>query len=95
MEAECFSELIQEAFNKNGVPDISNTDQGSQFTSDTFTQTVLTAGALLSMNGKGRATDNAFIERLWRSAKYEKIYPHTSTNGLDLYQKLEQYILPQ
>ena len=92
MEAEWCSEFIQEAFDKYGIPEILNTDQGSQFTSDSFTTTVLSAGVKLSMDGKGRATDNAFIERFWRSIKYEKIYIHPPKNGKDLYEKVKEYI---
>jgi putative transposase len=58
-----------------GTPDIFNTDQGSQFTSDAFTGCVLRSGAALSMDGRGRAFDNIFIERLWRTVKYENVYP--------------------
>ena len=57
-----------------GKPEIFNTDQGSQFTSDRFTRTLLDQGIQISMDGKGRALDNVFIERLWRSLKYEMIY---------------------
>ena len=57
-----------------GKPEIFNTDQGSQFTSDRFTRTLLDQGVQISMDGKGRALDNVFIERLWRSLKYEMIY---------------------
>ena len=92
MEAEWCSEFIQEAFDKYGTPEILNTDQGSQFTSDSFTTTVLSSGVKLSMDGKGRATDNAFIERFWRSIKYEKIYIHPPKNGKDLYEKVKEYI---
>ena len=92
MEAEWCSGFIQEAFAKHGKPEILNTDQGAQFTSDVFTTAVLSAGVKLSMDGKGRATDNAFIERLWRSVKYEKIYIHPPIDGLDLYQKIKDYM---
>ena len=92
MEAEWCSEFIQEAFDKHGIPEILNTDQGAQFTSGVFTSTVLSSGAKLSMDSKGRATDNAFIERFWRSIKYEKIYIHPPKNGTDLYQKVKEYI---
>lgn len=57
-----------------GKPDIFNTDQGSQFTADTFTGRVLKSGAALSMDGRGRALDNIFVERLWRTVKYEDVY---------------------
>jgi putative transposase len=92
MEAEWCSEFIQEAFDKHGAPDILNTDQGAQFTSTVFTSTVLSNGVKLSMDGKGRATDNAFIERLWRSVKYEKIYVHPPKDGVDLYKKIKDYM---
>jgi putative transposase len=60
----------------NGRPDIFNTDQGSQFTSEIFTQPLLDAQIAISMDGRGRALDNVFIERLWRSVKYEDLYLH-------------------
>lgn len=59
---------------RTGKPDIFNTDQGSQFTSDGFTKRLLDAGVQISMDGRGRALDNVWIERLWRSVKYEDIY---------------------
>jgi putative transposase len=91
MDAEWCTEFIQDAFNKQGKPQILNTDQGAQFTSEGFSNVVLKAGVKLSMDGKGRATDNAFIERLWRSVKYEKIYLNPPNDGIDLYQKLDDY----
>jgi len=93
MEAEWCAEFMQEAFDKHGTPEILNTDQGVQYTSDVFTKCVLSADVKLSMDGKGRATDNAFIERLWRSVKYEKIYLFPPVNGIDLFHKLEDYFL--
>ena len=92
MEAEWCAAFIQEAFEKCGKPKILNTDQGAQFTSDVFTSTVLSSEVKLSMDGKGRATDNAFIERLRRSVKYEKIYIHPPKDGIDLFRKLEDYL---
>jgi putative transposase len=59
---------------QRGTPQIFNTDQGSQFTSEAFTGRVLSAGAKISMDGRGRALDNVFVERLWRSVKYEEVY---------------------
>ena len=85
------SQYIREAFAKHGKPEILNTDQGAQFTSDVFTTAVLSTGVKLSMDGKGRATDNAFIERLWRSVKYEKLYLSPPTDGLDLYLQMVEY----
>jgi putative transposase len=66
------------------VPDISNTDQGSQFTSEEFIEAVESAGTTVSMDGKGRWMDNRFIERLWRSLKYEDVYLQDYLDGLEL-----------
>ena len=76
----------------HGRPEIFNTDQGSQFTSLAFTQVLITAGIRISMDGKGRWMDNVFIERLWRSLKYECIYLHAFETGLTLHAGLEQWI---
>ncbi len=65
---------VQRAMAEHGTPEIFNTDQGSQFTSAEFTQPLLAAGVKLSMDGKGRALDNVFVERLWRTVKYEEVY---------------------
>ena len=67
-------EALQEALDRYGLPDIFNTDQGVQFTSATFTGVLEASGVRISMDGKGRYLDNIFIERLWRSLKYEDIY---------------------
>jgi putative transposase len=69
-------EILKEAFARYGTPEIVNTDQGSQFTAEEFTSTVLQQGCKLSMDGKGAWRDNVFVERVWRSAKYEEIYLH-------------------
>lgn len=66
------------------IPDISNTDQGSQFTSEDFIEAVESAGTTVSMDGKGRWMDNRFIERLWRSVKYEDVYLQDYLDGLEL-----------
>ena len=65
-----------EAALRRGTPEIFNTDQGSQFTSDAFTGRVLLSGAKVSMDGRGRVFDNIFVERLWRSVKYEEVFLH-------------------
>ncbi|WP_370889225.1 IS3 family transposase [Caballeronia sp. RCC_10] len=67
-------EALEEAFAKYGLPEIVNTDQGSQFTATEFTNAVLARNVLLSMDGKGAWRDNVFIERVWRSVKYEEVY---------------------
>ena len=64
-----------------GPPEIFNTDQGSQFTSLEFTAVLKDAGVAISMDGRGRCMDNVFIERLWRSLKYEAVYLHERTDG--------------
>ncbi|MBP0595877.1 IS3 family transposase [Paraburkholderia sp. LEh10] len=74
LEAEHAVAVLEEAFARYGQPEIVNTDQGSQFTSDVFTETVLGKGVRLSMDGKGSWRDNVFVERLWRSVKYEEVY---------------------
>jgi putative transposase len=74
MEAEFCIEALEEALARHGRPDIFNTDQGSQFTSTSFTDVLLQAGIAISMDGKGSWRDNVFVERLWRSVKYEEVY---------------------
>ena len=91
MDADWCAEVLQEAINSFGAPDIVNTDQGSQYTSEVFTRTVLSNNIKLSMDGKGRAIDNIFIERLWRSVKYESIYLNPPNSGVDLYQQIKGY----
>jgi len=69
-------EAVKEALRRYGRPEIFNTDQGSQFTADAFTRVLLAQDIRISMDGKGRCIDNVFIERLWRSLKYEEVYLH-------------------
>lgn len=74
-------EALEEALALHGTPEIFNTDQGSQFTSSAFTNILKDNGIKISMDGKGRWMDNVFIERLWRSVKYECVYLHAIDNG--------------
>ena len=74
LDAGFCARAVAEAIDQYGVPEIFNTDQGSQFTSAEFTQPLLALGVKLSMDGRGRALDNVFVERLWRTVKYEEIY---------------------
>ncbi len=67
-------EAIEQAFTRYGTPEIVNTDQGSQFTAEDFTNPVLERGSLMSMDGRGAWRDNVFVERLWRTIKYEEVY---------------------
>ena len=74
LESNFCVEALTEALARYGPPEIFNTDQGSQFTSLAFTDGLKDAGIQISMDGKGRWMDNVFIERLWRSLKYEQVY---------------------
>jgi len=74
LEACHAREVIEQAFARWGTPEIVNTDQGSQFTATEFTDAVLEQGCQLSMDGRGAWRDNVFVERLWRSVKYERVY---------------------
>jgi putative transposase len=74
-------EALHDALARYGKPAIFNTDQGSQFTSAAFTGVLREAGVEISMDGRGRCMDNIFIERLWRSLKYEAVYLHEMTDG--------------
>jgi putative transposase len=74
LEAAFCVEALEEALARHGRPEIFNTDQGSQFTSLDFTDVLLKAGIAISMDGKGAWRDNVFVERLWRSIKYEEVY---------------------
>jgi len=74
-----------------GQPEIWNSDQGSQFTSPDFLAPLKKRAISISMDGRGRALDNVFIERLWRSLKYELIYPGDFTSGADLFHALDRY----
>ncbi|MEM9487039.1 MAG: IS3 family transposase [Cyanobacteria bacterium P01_F01_bin.116] len=91
MEAQWCREMIAQAIEQYGKPQIINTDQGSQYTSTEFSKFILDAGIKLSMDGKGRATDNAFIERLWRTVKYENIRFKEYTNGVNLAKGLKLF----
>ena len=76
MEAAFCVETLEDALARHGKPDIFNTDQGSQFASPAFTGALAGNGIAISMDGKGAWRDNVFIERLWRSVKYEEVYLH-------------------
>ena len=90
LDTEFCMETLREALN-HAKPQIFNSDQGVQFTSSSFTQILLDQKIQISMDGKGRALDNVFVERLWRSVKYENIYLMDYRNGLQLHQGLEKY----
>lgn len=92
MTSEWCVGVLEEAVNIYGKPEIVNTDQGSQFTADAFANYVVKDLEIkLSMDGKGRATDNIFIERLWRSVKYEHVYLFPASDGIECYKGLKEY----
>jgi putative transposase len=91
MTAQWCVDTIAQAIAEHGKPDIINSDQGTQFTSDTYIEFMKTSTISISMDGKGRAIDNIFIERLWRSVKYEHIYLHVYQTGNQLWGGLHDY----
>ena len=92
MDAQWCRETMEDCINRHGCPQIVNTDQGSQFTSDEFTGLLIDNDIQISMDGKGRATDNIFIERFWRSLKYEDIYLRAYQDGQSLFLGLIEYM---
>lgn len=92
MSMEWCREILSETIRAEGQPEIFNTDQGSQFTSLDFINPLLDRGIKISMDGKGRALDNVFIERFWRSLKQEYVYLNPPNGGLDLYQGVKAYV---
>jgi putative transposase len=92
MEAGFCVEALDEALARYGRPEIFNTDQGSQFTSLEFTGALLAAGVRISMDGRGRCLDNIFIERLWRSLKYEAVYLHELTDGFAAERVIREWV---
>lgn len=84
-------EALQEALERFGSPDIFNTDQGAQFTSTAFTDVLKAHDVAISMDGRGRWLDNVFIERLWRTVKYEEVYLHAYTDLAVARQRLAVY----
>jgi len=85
-------DALQEALTKYGTPEIFNTDQGSQFTSEAFTSVLKGAGIRISMDGKGRWMDNIFIERLWRSLKYECVYLWDFETGTQAQKRIDAWL---
>src|SRR5690349_3840577 len=92
MDADFCIEALEEALERFGRPELFNTDQGSQFTSPRFTGVLRAAGVRISMDGRGRWMDNVFIERLWRSLKYECIYINVFETGSALRAGLREWI---
>lgn len=92
LEAETQTELINELVKIYGKPEIINSDQGSQYTSEQWVSCLREHQISISMDGKGRATDNAFIERFFRSIKYDYIYLNPAGSGIELYQGIKNYV---
>jgi len=92
MDCTLVMDVLNAALNRYGTPEIFNTDQGSQYTSEIHTQRLKNKGITISMDGKGRATDNICIERFWRSAKCERIYLNEYNTIAELNDDVNQYI---
>jgi len=92
MAAEWCASITKEAIRTYGKPEIINSDQGSQFTSEAHTELLKNNEIKISMDGIGRAIDNIYIERFWRTIKYEDIYLKAYENGLSLYRGVEKYM---
>jgi putative transposase len=92
LEAHHAVEILEQAFVCHGRPEIVNTDQGSQFTAEEFSAAVFKSGARLSMDGKGAWRDNVFVERLWRTVKYERVYLKVYDGVGEVRADIAQYI---
>lgn len=92
LEAEASLSVLKQAIREHGKPEIINSDQGSQFTCEQWTSYLKDQDIRISMDGKGRALDNIFIERFWRTLKFDYVYLHPATDGLELYQGIKHYI---
>ena len=92
MEVDFCLEAVEEALARHGRPEIFNTDQGSQFTSAAFTGLLLDNGIAISMDGRGAWRDNVFVERLWRSVKYEEVYLRAYDSVGDARASLDRYL---
>lgn len=92
MTTEWCKELLEDTIQMYGTPEIHNSDQGSQYTSNTYVNVLKDNEIKISMDGKGRALDNIYIERFWRSIKWEKIYLNPPNGGLELYQFVKDYV---
>lgn len=93
MDTDFCLRALNSALSHYGPPEIFNTDQGSQFTSQDFTGTLQKHGIQISMDGRGRCFDNIFIERLWRSVKYEDIYLNDYRSVAELRAGMRRYFL--
>lgn len=92
LEKETQTELLHATISRYGMPEIINSDQGSQYTCEHWVSTLSSLKIQISMDGKGRATDNAYIERWFRTIKQKYIYLNPEKNGLDLYQGIDRFV---
>lgn len=92
LDAESSLRVVRDAIKSQGRPEIINSDQGSQFTCSQYVELLQHEEIRISMDGKGRAIDNIYIERFWRSIKYRHIYLHPATDGIELYRGLMEWI---
>jgi putative transposase len=92
LEAEASLSVLKQAIKDHGKPEIINSDQGSQFTSELWVEYLREHDIRISMDGKGRAIDNIFIERFWRTLKYDYVYLNPAADGLELYRGIKEYI---
>ena len=92
MDASFCIEALEEALSRNEKPEVFNTDQGSQFTSEAFTRRLKENGIRISMDGRGRWRDNVFVERIWKSIKYEEVYLHAYASVSEARTRIATYI---
>jgi putative transposase len=92
LTAQWCKTVLEEAISKYGKPQIVNSDQGTQYTSALWIQYLEQNKILISMDGKGRALDNIWIERFWKSIKYNHIYLNPADDGLELYEGVQDHI---
>ena len=92
LDKETQTTLLRDAVGRYGKPEIINSDQGSQYTCEHWVSTLKELGIQISMDGKGRATDNAYIERFWGTLKREYVYLHPADDGLVLYDGIKTFI---
>lgn len=93
LEAQASLSVLEEAIGKHGKPEIVNSDQGSQFTCKEWIEYLKESDIKISMDGKGRALDNIYIERLWRTVKRDYVYLHPAQDGWELYQGIKAFFM--
>lgn len=92
LDAEASLNVLKQAIKDHGKPEIINSDQGSQFTCEDWVEYLKQEDIRISMDGKGRAIDNIFIERFWRTIKYDYVYLNPANDGLELYRGVKEYM---